>query len=295
MNSPVLFVVFNRPDTTKKVFEAIRAAEPATLYIAADGPRSDRSGEAERCREVRHIVSAIDWKCELKTLFRSSNSGCRLGVSGAVNWFFEHEEAGIILEDDVLPQKNFFRYCDLMLQHYCDDERIMMICGFNPDGAGVVSDRYFFSENPSVWGWATWKSRWKLYDIDMPKWPDPLFSEYLRHKFPAHVSRYYTKAFNKTKAGIISSWDYQWNYTILSNYGLVLKPAANMIMNIGTDGTHTSNRDHNHFVPYGTMNPDRLTGPATVVPDVACDNNFYATRIRGKRLFRLKQLLGIHS
>src|SRR5688572_20906804 len=100
---PVLFLVFNRPDTTARAFEAIRSARPARLYVAADGPRVGRAGEAERCAEARRIATAADWPCEIRTLFRDRNLGCRLGVSTAIDWFFEHEQEGIILEDDCVP------------------------------------------------------------------------------------------------------------------------------------------------------------------------------------------------
>jgi len=123
MISPVLFLIFNRPDTTTRVFEAIRAARPERLYVAADGPRMTREGEAERCAEARRIATAVDWPCEVKTLFRETNLGCRAAVSGAITWFFEHEEEGIILEDDCLPDPSFFPYCTELLAHYRDTGR----------------------------------------------------------------------------------------------------------------------------------------------------------------------------
>ena len=102
-NTAVLFLVFNRPDTTAQVFEAIRKAKPSRLYVAADGPRSAREGEAERVAKVREISTAVDWPCVLHTLFRNENLGCKYAVSDAISWFFRHEDKGIILEDDCLP------------------------------------------------------------------------------------------------------------------------------------------------------------------------------------------------
>src|SRR5690606_2235152 len=121
LNTAVLFLVFNRPDVTAKCFEAIRAARPARLYVAADGPRSDRLGEAERCEQVRAIATAVDWPCEVKTLFRAENLGCRRAVSGALDWFFEAEPEGIVLEDDCLASPDWFRFAEEMLERYRDD------------------------------------------------------------------------------------------------------------------------------------------------------------------------------
>src|SRR5437660_281578 len=107
MRSATLFLVFNRPDTTSRVFETIRRARPPRLYVAADGPRSSRAGEQERCDAVRRIATSVDWPCELVTLFRKTNMGCKRAVSSAISWFFEHEEEGIVLEDDCLPDSTF--------------------------------------------------------------------------------------------------------------------------------------------------------------------------------------------
>ena len=132
LKSPVLFLVFNRPDTTRRVLEAIRQAQPSQLFIAADGPREGKSGEAEKCADVRRIVNeGIDWDCEVKTLFRDKNLGCKVAVSRAIDWFFEHVEEGIILEDDCLPHPTFFRFCEELLNKYRDDERIGQISGDN--------------------------------------------------------------------------------------------------------------------------------------------------------------------
>lgn len=109
LNTPVLFLVFNRLDTTKQVFEAIRQAKPPRLYVAADGAREEKKGEEQKVKAVReYILNNIDWNCEVKTLFRDKNLGCKYAVSGSINWFFENEEMGIILEDDCLPSQSFF-------------------------------------------------------------------------------------------------------------------------------------------------------------------------------------------
>lgn len=99
------------------------------LYVAADGPRVDRAGEADRCAEVRRIATAVDWPCELRTLFHTKNLGCRGAVSGAITWFFEHEPEGIVLEDDCLPHPDFFPWCAAMLERYRDERRVMCVTG----------------------------------------------------------------------------------------------------------------------------------------------------------------------
>ena len=131
MISPVLFLIFKRAETTKKVFERIKEAKPPKLYIAADGPRRDRPEEVAKCVETRKIVENIDWPCEVYRLYREENLGCGKGVSSALDWFFDNEEQGIIIEDDILPNIDFFKYCDEMLELYKNDERIQLITGRN--------------------------------------------------------------------------------------------------------------------------------------------------------------------
>src|SRR5262249_20722231 len=158
---PVLFLIFNRPNTTARVMEAIRTAGPGRLYVAADGPRDGNADEAKRCAEVRRIATQVDWPCEVQTLFRERNLGCRQAVSSAITWFFEQEQEGIILEDDCLPSPSFFPYCAELLARFRNDERIMCItgCNFQQDMKGYPYS-YYFSKYHHVWGWATWRRAW---------------------------------------------------------------------------------------------------------------------------------------
>lgn len=282
MNTAVLFLVFNRPDTTERVFDAIRKAKPPRLYIAADGPREGCDGEVDRVVRVREIATAVDWPCEVKTLFREENLGCKYAVSNAITWFFEQEEQGIILEDDCLPSQSFFGYCEVMLNQYRDDKRIWMIGGYNPRYPGAKSSKYFFSENPSVWGWACWADRWSQYDIEMNVLSDDTFLSYLDFIFPKYVSNYYKRAFKRTKEGGIDTWDYQLTLAIIANHGLVIKPKSNLISNLGVEGTHAAKRDHNHFVPLGELVVEHINFLRTVYPDLLEDRWFYQTRIKEK-------------
>ena len=131
LTSRILFLIFNRPDTTQRVFNEIRRVKPTKLFVAADGPRKNKEGETERCQAARDIINQVDWDCDLHKLFRDKNLGCKMAVSSAINWFFENVEEGIILEDDCLPHPTFFRFCQELLGKYRDDERVMVISGDN--------------------------------------------------------------------------------------------------------------------------------------------------------------------
>lgn len=244
METAVLFIVFSRPDTTARVFEAIRAARPARLYVAADGPRAGRAGEAERCAEVRRIATAIDWPCTLHTLFRDANLGCKRGVSSAIDWFFENEAEGIILEDDILPQPAFFPYCEALLDRYRDDQRVAMISGCSFIGDPAQQADYVFSRYLHVWGWASWRRAWQHYDVDMAGWPGRAASARLVQVLGgrADVIAYWTSAFDAVQRGDIDTWDYQWVYSSWMADMLAIMPNGMLIDNLGYgDGaTHTA-------------------------------------------------------
>ena len=245
MKSAVLFVVFSRPETTARVFATIRAARPPRLYVAADGPRAGRTDEAERCAEVRRIATAVDWPCEVHTRFQDANLGCKIGVSSAIDWFFEHEAEGIILEDDVLPQPEFFRYCDALLEHHRDDETVAMIsgCSFigNPPGNDAS---YVFSAYANIWGWASWRRAWAHYDVAMRSWPSPETRTRLDTVLEgrAEAVAYWSPIFDATARGDIDTWDYQWLYTCLMDGMATAMPPGTLVENIGfgPGATHTS-------------------------------------------------------
>jgi len=243
LETAVLFLVFNRPDTTKQVFEAIKLAKPPRLYVAADGPRAGKEGEAERVEQVRKIATAVDWPCSVKTLFRQENFGCKNAVRSAIDWFFENEEMGIVLEDDCLPHPFFFEYCEKMLQHYQDDSTVYVVTGDNfQEGIWRGNYSYYFSRFNHVWGWATWRRAWKTYDVSMAFWPEWKKSEGWKRWVPDKVERrYWEKIFDKSYKGLIDTWDYQWTASIWHKGGLTATPNVNLVLNIGfgLDATHT--------------------------------------------------------
>ncbi len=245
MRSAVLFLVFNRPETTRQVFEAIRIAKPPRLYVAADGPRPNRPGEAERCAEVREIAMRVDWPCDVRTLLRDQNLGCKIGVSEGINWFFEAEEEGIILEDDVLPLHSFFDYCDELLERYRNDERVGLISGCNLIMRRYTpQDSYFFSVYNHIWGWASWRRAWKHYDVAMKDWPHWRDQGGLRKVSNGNprFERYWRKILDNAYAGKIDTWDYQWTFTCWRHGMLSALPAFNQTNNLGfcAEATHTT-------------------------------------------------------
>jgi hypothetical protein len=241
---PVLFIVFNRPDTTAKVFQRIREVQPIKLFIAADGPRIGKDGEKEKCEAVRKLIlEGIDWPCEVKTLFRDQNLGCGLAVSGAITWFFENVEEGIILEDDTLPDISFFPFCKTLLEKYRYDEKVKMISGNNfQRGKWRGDGSYYFSAYNHIWGWASWRRAWKYYDFTLSSVTQDEIKRKLKYYFKKKsICKYWVDIFSIMKKGEIDTWDYQWTFFIWSSYGVAILPNLNLVTNIGfgENATHT--------------------------------------------------------
>lgn len=265
LKTAVLFLVFNRLDTTQQVFEAIRQAKPPRLYIAADGARTTKVGEKEKVQTVRdYIMTSIDWTCEVKTLFRDENLGCKNGVAGGINWFFENEEEGIILEDDVVPSQDFFLFCDYTLDKYRNDSRIGMITGTNLLGGNVSSNEYMYTQIFSIWGWATWKRAWSLYSLELQDWPSANVANMLKYRFKYTLSYYYISIFNDYQHRKIDTWDVQWTYSCLINSFMCITPTANLISNIGIIGTHSRIETFANNIPYGTIQLKDIETPKQV-------------------------------
>lgn len=272
--SPVLFLIFNRPDTTSLVFQEIRSAKPSKLYIAADGARANNESDQRLCLQSLEIVSHIDWPCEVKTLYRENNLGCKNAISSSIDWFFEHEEEGIILEDDCLPAKDFFRFCDEMLVRYRFDTRIRHITGCNLQlGNKWGNATYYFANQTHVWGWASWRRVWKDYDKTLSAYDDAEATVQLEKLFDdAFLAAEWKRIFIELKQGKIDTWDYQLALINYFNNSLSVNPNVNLIKNIGfrADGTHTTSTDSPYAnIPLETLGS--ITHPQYILPEKSAD------------------------
>jgi hypothetical protein len=288
LKTAVLFLIFNRLDTTKRVFESIRQARPPRLYVAADGHRDSRPGEDVKIMAVRdYVMRHIDWDCEVKTLFREKNLGCKYAVSSAIDWFFDNEEMGIIIEDDCLPHSDFFYFCETLLHRYRLDNRVSVITGNNfQNGQHRGDASYYFSKYNHCWGWASWQRAWSYYQGALPFWSEWSQSKKWTNINPDHVERkYWNKIFNQVVMGKVNSWAYPWTACVWKNNGLTATPNVNLVSNIGfgEEATHTSASNstlaHIPVKPLGEM-----THPDDVVQDLLADKYAFDHAFGGRYL-----------
>lgn len=296
MDTAVLFIVFNRPDTTMMVLQAIRDAKPSKLYVAADGPRSSKNGEDRIVEKVRRqVLESVDWECDVKTLFHRENRGCKNAVSSAISWFFENERRGIILEDDCLPHPSFFRFCEELLERYEDDGRVGQISGDNfQNGIRRGEGDYYFSRYNHIWGWATWSDRWENYDVELRELDS--FKPFEGMFQSRREKLYWKEIFEKTKGGKIDTWDFQWTFTLWINKQLTILPNVNLVSNIGfgIDATHTT--IENEFSNLPTNALQIKNHPVTVQREIDADRYtgerwFFKRRLTSRLMNRFKNII----
>ena len=243
MKTPVAFLIFNRPETTRKVFAEISKAKPEKLLVVADGPRADRAGEAQRCLEARSVIERVDWDCEVLTNYADENMGCKRRVSSGLTWVFETVEEAIVLEDDCLPHASFFPFCEELLERYRTDERVTMISGDNFQfNRRRTPYSYYFTRYVHIWGWASWRRAWQHYDVEMKLWPELRETNWLADILgQEEAAEYWRQIFELVYAGRIDTWDYQWAFACWMQNGLSIVPEVNLISNIGFGdaATHT--------------------------------------------------------
>lgn len=272
-HSPVVLCIFNRPNDTRRVFDAIKAAQPSALYVVADAPRQDVEGEEQLCALTRKIVEDVTWPCEVTLDYATKNLGCKQRIYSGISNAFKKFDFAIILEDDCLPSPDFFRFVDTMRKRYKDDEKVMHISGTSFVRPHTPKASYYRSPYPLIWGWATWQRTWVGLDLSMKSWPnlkkrlftERLASEKAHNRLLKHLEKAYT--------GSINTWDYPYSAHIMNSRGDCITPLFNLVKNIGfgEESTHTGNSSS----PQSNLPHDKL--PYEICPaKVAALHDYYS-------------------
>jgi len=276
---PILFIPFSKTETAKKVFGAIKKSKPKKLYVFSDGWRATVASEKENVEYLREwVVENVDWDCEVFTNFQEKNLGTRFGIETAIDWLFENEEMGIILEDDCLPAPSFFRFCSEILTKYKDDEKVFLINGTNETAKNLSANTYSFkkitdfSEDiAGIWGWATWRRAWKKHDKSMSRlqeYRDAVGAYCIRPETTQHsgdlgvcnTPLQYEQDLRNTRLkniceqmeyilnGENNTWDIQLRFLTLINDGLFVVPDCNLISNIGGSSSESAHKTFKYSI-----------------------------------------------
>lgn len=273
MKTPVVLIIYHRPQMTKKVIDSLREVKPSQIFVIADGPKDKQ--DAEKCKKTRDFIESVDWKCKIHKKYSSKNLGLRERVVTGLDWVFSKVDRAIILEDDLVIDKSFYSFCEEMLEKYKNNEKVISISGNNfLFGRHNVKDSYFFSRHIYSWGWATWKRAWKLYDDTMSDWSQIKHKKTLNDRFKRWIELvYWNKIFDLTFERKINSWAYAWTYVALINNKLTVVPSINLVSNVGTGqgATHTSIKSKVLNVPIERIDFP-LKHPKMIKHDVKADS-----------------------
>jgi hypothetical protein len=265
----VAFLIFNRPELTRRVFESIREKQPDRLFVVADGPRPGQPDDVVRVAAARRVTEAVDWPCEVFRQYADTNMGCRRRVSSGLDWVFSQVEEATILEDDCLPHPDFFPFCEELLSRYRDNPRVVHVCGTSmEERERVEGPSYGFSRYTLIWGWATWRRAWKSYDVDMKEWPEVRASGEHRSFFLSRAERrYFERCWDDVVANRLDTWDAQWGFAALRNGRVAVRPSVNMVSNVGfgvqgasrTTFTHAVGNRPTFPMPFPLVHPEGIS------------------------------------
>lgn len=273
--SPIVLICFNRPTETKKVLNKIKSIKPQKLFVIMDGPRKNNNYDKVNCKKVRKIVSNLQLNCKVFKNFSPKNLGLKKRIKTGLNWVFTKTEKAIILEDDCLPTKEFFYFCDNLLSYYKDSKKVRFITGNNFQNKNrKFVNSYYFSKYSHIWGWATWRDSWKLYIDNDSTWEKYLNSKKFNEICPENIERrYWRSMFQKVKNGRLKSWSLYFLFSLWKARGLTATPKINLVRNLGFNkkATNTKNMDiflNNKYTKLGT----NLNHPNKILQNISADN-----------------------
>ncbi|MCA2847470.1 MAG: glycosyltransferase family 2 protein [Pseudanabaena sp. M135S2SP2A07QC] len=279
--TPIVLIAYNRLEQTQKVIARILEAKPVEVFLIIDAPRNDQSIDEEKCHAVRKLLDQTEWNCQVFKNYAETNLGCKQRISTGLDWVFSQVESAIILEDDCLPDRSFFPFCEELLNRYRDDRRIVAISGDNFQfGRTRTNYSYYYSLYNHCWGWATWRRAWQHYDVDMKLWETVRDGDWLNDILQnAAAAKYWKHKFQQTYIGKFDTWDYQWTLSCWLQSGLTILPNQNLVSNIGfvaQSSTHTKNKNS----PFANMSIETmqfpLKHPPLVVRDRQADDFTYS-------------------
>ena len=295
MTVPVAIVFFNRLDPLKRLVDRLAEVRPSKVYLISDGPREGREGESGKVADCREFMRKLPWPCEIRENFAEKNMGCRGRVTSGLDWVFENEEKAIILEDDCIPEPEFFPWVEKMLGRYKDEKKVLSVSGTNlrPQLCDQSVDSVF-SKYSMIWGWATWRRAWAKNDKNLALFPDAC----KRHHFRKWLGKWRAEWYWRyLLTHVQSSWGYRWAFTHFANEAYCVLPPVNLVENIGMTGveaTHTSSNPYDLAKvakQWKMPNSKPITMVANARLDRWIDDNFFSRSLLGRIKWLLKKVV----
>lgn len=247
--APVVIFAYKRKAELKRAVEALQAcnlADETNLFIFSDGPKGEKDNK--EVLEVRAYIQSIKGFKKTTFFFSKQNKGLGASIIGGVTEIIKSYETLIVLEDDLVPSKNFLQYMNQGLSTYRDDRKVFSISGYNypfKTKDGVSNDAYFLPRTCS-YGWATWKDRWEGLDWDIRD-----FEEFSKNK--TEIRKFNTggndlyQMLSRQQAGIIDSWAIRWSFNQYKKNAVTVYPILSKIRNTGFNELSTNTNIYNKY------------------------------------------------
>lgn len=261
----ILFLFFNKLETTEKVFSRILEAKPHKLFLAQDGAREGNNFDLKNipeCRErVEALLSKIDWDCTIYRNYAVKNMGCDPREYDAISWAFGEVDKLIIIEDDCICSHSFFTFMDELLSRFENDERIAMISGMEKLGRNsFCKNSYYFTQANSGCAWGTWKRTWedvlrisKNYQYIEDKSFVENLEMYVKKTGIKAIQNYVQMTrehkSNNEKENKICSWEFALSTAMVLESRLAINPVVNLVKNIGVVPGATHSGDDIRTMP----------------------------------------------
>ncbi len=270
IKTPILYCGYNRLNVTKKSINILKKIKTKKIYICLDGPKENHDDEM-KINKIKKFLKSTKFSSKVIFKFRKKNLGCKHSIANALSWFFHNEKFGIILEDDILPSYDFFKFCEYGLNKYKKSNKISMICGTNYLGSKKISNEYFYSKHFLIWGWATWKHVWKKYDVNMKDWKLKKVRSRIKKEFSNEEYQFLSNRFDQLTLNYKDTWDIQWYFMCIKNKYLSVMPVSNLITNIGVVGTHSKKFYKTLFLKSGKIDIQNLIYPKKIIQNKKFD------------------------
>ncbi len=238
---PVALFCFKRPVLTAKIFSSICEYQPKALHIFLDAARPDVPGETQLVEEVKAIFEGDNRTFPIVRHFAERNLGIQGSFHKGLLAMAQAHENFIVLEDDCLPNKDFFNFLEDGINYFDSNCSVGMVQGSNLNSfSRNMHARGYLSSRMKIWGWGTWRDRVVGFDPSAKPWLKEDANQILKR---AGWNLFERKRFLGALESIdeLGTWDYQWVYHLLRQDKYSLAPVGNFIVNLGfgEDSIHT--------------------------------------------------------
>jgi hypothetical protein len=232
----VLIVGFLRGENIRKLIELSQSNSIQSIYLSIDGPRNQIEHNLQEIflKEIEEYSAASN--LDLKLWRRRNNFGSAVSVIKSIDWIASEKHNFMILEDDLVPNNDFYDFSRFCSDSYVNDDEVLMWSG----------NRFFSEENqlnhplpvhfPLIWGWGTWSDKW----IELRK---GILTRQHGFSIRRSLSTQSFLAAGKFRAqdGRIDAWDLPLASYMFNQNRLCILPPVNLVSNIGSDdmATHT--------------------------------------------------------